>query len=158
MGSVGNVVRSGVQTALVTHEAMCSEPQRTLASDNEQRQPLGGSGTADAACHFMFSTTKKVNRIFRGVIKGLPVMSYITRSRHRNAVSAYMIGGIGLAIAGGIAALMLLSPRTRHRALSAAKDTYGKVSNKVGHLRAPKEQTPTMNNLVDREFPTTPAI
>ena len=105
----------------------------------------------------MLITKKKVNRILKGVIGALPAVSYMTRSRRRTPVAAYVLGGIGVAIAGGMAALMLFSPRTRTRALTAAKDTYGKLSNKVGHLRT-HEETPPLNGLVDREYPTTPAI
>jgi hypothetical protein len=57
------------------------------------------------------------------------------RPRRRTPIGAYILGGLGIAVVGGMAAVMLLSPRTRNRALVAAKDTYGKVGEKVGHIR-----------------------
>lgn len=74
------------------------------------------------------------------------------RSRRRTPVMAYVVGGVGLAIVGGVAALMFFSPRTRDKALTAAKDTYGKVNDKIGLLRG--EAAPMSNGLVDhREHP-----
>jgi hypothetical protein len=50
-----------------------------------------------------------------------------------------VLSGIGLAVVGGITAVMLLSPRTRRRALVAAKDTYGKVNQRMSHLTHAKQ-------------------
>lgn len=57
------------------------------------------------------------------------------RARRREVMTAYILGSLGLAVAAGLATLMFMSPRTRTRALNAAKDTYGKVNEKISHLR-----------------------
>lgn len=76
----------------------------------------------------------QIQRVLRGVISALPAAMPIVIKRKRSSVLPYIFGGIGFAIAGGAVAMMLLSPRTRQRALVAAKDTYGKMNQKVGEL------------------------
>ncbi|MBX3205972.1 MAG: hypothetical protein KF764_12950 [Labilithrix sp.] len=98
----------------------------------------------------MMITKRKVNRLLKSMAAAMPAIPYLMRSRRRTPVLAYVVGGVGIAIAGGLAALMLLSPRTRTRALSAAKDTYGKVHDRIGHLGASADAPPMSNGLVDR--------
>ena len=105
----------------------------------------------------MIITKKKVHRVLKGMLAAMPAIPYIMRPRRRTPVAAYVLGGIGVAIAGGIVALMLFSPRARHRALHAAKDTYGKVHDKIGHARA-VEGPPMSNGLVDRGEQPTPGV
>jgi len=79
------------------------------------------------------------------------------KPRQRTSVATYVLGGVAFAVAGGLTALMFFSPRTRTRALSAAKDTYGKVNDKISHLKelkdvklngfAQEEKTPMANGL-----------
>lgn len=76
---------------------------------------------------------RTVNRVLKNLIRVLPAIPYLTR-RRRTPVAAYTLGSIGLALSG-IAALMYLSPRTRSRALGAAKGTYGKVNERIIHRR-----------------------
>ncbi len=78
---------------------------------------------------------KNINTIIKGVTAALPAIPYVLKARQRTSVTAYIVGGVGFAVAGGIAALMFFSPKTRTRALTAAKDGYGKVSDKISHLR-----------------------
>ncbi len=80
-------------------------------------------------------TKRQLNSMISHVVAAMPAIPYIMRSRRRTPIGAYILGGLGLAMVGGLTAVMLLSPRTRHRALDAAKGTYGKVNQKVGHLR-----------------------
>ena len=104
----------------------------------------------------MIITKRKVNRVLQGMLAAMPAIPYIMRPRRRTPIAAYVLGGVGFAIAGGVVALMLFSPRARHRALHAAKDTYGKVHDKIGlgHARA-GDGPPMSNGLVDRgEQPT----
>ena len=106
-------------------------------------------------------TTKKINRVLEGVVAAMPVIPYIMGARRRTPVTAYVLGGIGFAVAGGIAALMFFSPRTRYKALNVAKDTYGKVNDKISHLRGASgmEASPMSNGLVDRgEYSTTTGL
>jgi hypothetical protein len=76
----------------------------------------------------------QIQRFLRGVLTALPAAMPIVIKRKRTSVLPFILGGIGFAIAGGAVAMMFLSPRTRQRALVAAKDTYGKVNQKVGEL------------------------
>jgi hypothetical protein len=77
-------------------------------------------------------TKKHIQRAVRGLIAALPASVPLIMRRQRTSIASYVIGGIAFAIAGGAVAVMLLSPRTRQRALTAAKDTYGKVNQRVG--------------------------
>ncbi|HVH40977.1 MAG TPA: hypothetical protein VM925_01500 [Labilithrix sp.] len=106
-------------------------------------------------------TKNKVNGVLKSVVAALPAIPYIMKSRQRTSITAYVLGGVGFAIAGGLAALMFFSPRTRTRALSVAKDTYGKVNDKISHLRSTHVDggLPMSNGLVDRgEYSTTTGL
>jgi hypothetical protein len=94
-----------------------------------------------------------INQIMKGLISALPMLPLVMK-RRTTPVSTYVLGGLGIALVGGVAAVMLMSPRTRTRALSAAKDTYGKVNDKVHNLRGHGE-SPMSNGLVDRGEYTT---
>jgi hypothetical protein len=104
----------------------------------------------------MMITKKKIHRVLEGVIAAMPAIPLIMK-RRRTSVSTWVFGGIAFALAGGLATLMLLSPRTRSRALHAAKDTYDKVNDKVLHLQKKEgSESPMSNGLVDRgDYATT---
>jgi hypothetical protein len=104
---------------------------------------------------------RTVQKVLQGALAAAPAIPYLTRSRARTSVAAYVLGGLSLALAGGIIAVMYFSPRTRTRALGVAKETYGKVNEKIGQLRGQHGQTygqtygqtegtPMSNGLVDR--------
>lgn len=96
-------------------------------------------------------TQKNIKKVLSGVISALPAaVPYVMRSRRSSPIAAYVLGGIGVAVVGGLAAVMFLSPRTRTRALTAAKDTYGKVNEKISHLRSHNNGVGMSNGLVDR--------
>jgi hypothetical protein len=78
---------------------------------------------------------KHIQNVIKGVISALPAAMPIVIHRRRRSLAPYILGGIGFAIAGGAIAVMLLSPRTRKRAMLVAKDTYGKMNARVGHFR-----------------------
>jgi hypothetical protein len=108
----------------------------------------------------MLISQKNMKRVLRSAIAALPAIPYIMKSRGRTSVTTYLLGGLGFAVAGGLVALMMLSPRTRSRALSAAKTTYGKVNDKIGHLHPPGRQVrgdelPISNGLAGHEYSTT---
>lgn len=92
---------------------------------------------------------RKMKRVLSSVITALPAIPYIMRSRRRSNVAAYVLGGIGVAIVGGLAAVMMMSPRTRRRALNVAKDTYGKVNDTISQLKSHRDELGA-NGLVDR--------
>lgn len=139
----------------VTLEASCIASHR--ARDHlARREERSGAGTADAVLSAMILTKKNVNRVLKSMVAAMPAIPYIMRSRRRTPVMAYVVGGVGLAIVGGVAAVMFLSPRTRTKALTAAKDTYGKVNDKISHLRS--ETTPMSNGLVDHREPPAPSL
>ena len=78
-------------------------------------------------------TKKNLNTVLKGVIAAMPAIPYIMRPK-KTPIAAYVVGGIGFAVAGGLAALFFFSPKTRVKALTAAKEGYGKVSETIGHL------------------------
>lgn len=133
----------------VTVEAMCIASQRA-------RAPFiaGGAATragmADAIAIVM-TTKKKISQVLKGIAAAMPALPYIMKSRQRTSMAAYVLGGLGIAVVGGIAALMLFSPRARTKALGAAKHTYGKVNDKLRHVRSSdRDDDPMSNGLVDR--------
>jgi hypothetical protein len=105
-----------------------------------------GSGTRDAVFAHMVSK-KTVNKVIQGVIAALPAIPYITKKKTSSMVLPMVLGGIGVALLGGVAALMFFSPRTRYRALDIAKDAYGKVNDRIAHIKDDAEQ-PLSNGLV----------
>lgn len=91
-----------------------------------------------------------LNKILKTVIAAAPAIPYVMK-RRSTPIAAYIVGGVGFAIAGGLAAVMFFSPRTRNRALVAAKDTYGKVNETISHLRHPEHANGIVSNgIVDR--------
>jgi hypothetical protein len=78
-------------------------------------------------------TMKDTNKLFRNVLRALPEVRQLTR-RKRTPILPFVLGAIGVAVAGGIAAVMVFSPRTRYRALDIAKDGYGKVRGQLDGL------------------------
>jgi hypothetical protein len=101
----------------------------------------------------MMITKKKAKKVLKGALAALPAIHIMRSRRQRMSIAAYVLGGVSAALVGGIAALMYLSPRTRTRALSAAKDTYGKVNDRISHLKSHYgDKVPMANGLVDREY------
>ncbi|MBX3233458.1 MAG: hypothetical protein KIT84_37805 [Labilithrix sp.] len=78
-------------------------------------------------------TKRNLNTVLKGVIAAMPAIPYIMKPK-RTPIAAYVVGGIGFAALGGIAALFFFSPKTRVKALNVAKESYGKVSDKISHL------------------------
>jgi hypothetical protein len=76
----------------------------------------------------------KARRKLIKALRNMPDLPFGIRLRmfeRRRMVMGYVLGGIGAAIVGAIAAVMIFSPRTRYRALGVAKDTYGRVQNRM---------------------------
>ena len=71
-------------------------------------------------------TMKDSKKLLRTAIRLLPEIPYVNKKQSN--VLPFVLGAFGVAVAGGIAALFIFSPKTRTRALGIAKDTYGKVS------------------------------
>jgi hypothetical protein len=59
---------------------------------------------------------------------------YLPHLPRRRSMMPYILGAIGVALMGGITALMIFSPRTRYRALGVAKDAYGKAKGQLEHI------------------------
>lgn len=91
-------------------------------------------------------STKNLDKILKGAIAAMPAIPYITK-RRSSMVLPLVLGGIGVALMGGMAAVMYLSPRTRYRALDMAKNTYGKLETQITHLRAKAEGAEASNGL-----------
>jgi hypothetical protein len=84
-------------------------------------------------------SSKNLGKFMKGAIAAMPAIPYITK-RRTSMVLPFVLGGLGVALMGGMAAVMYLSPRTRYRALDMAKTTYGKINTQIGeqlaHLKA----------------------
>lgn len=105
---------------------MCTAELRAIAAlVGAWRDVRDGMGDANRS---RMISNKTFNKILANVVAAMPPIPYVRR-RRRSMVMPLVLGGIGVAIAGGIAAVMLLSPRTRYRALDVAKNTYGKISH-----------------------------
>ncbi len=75
-------------------------------------------------------TMKDSKKLLRTAIRLLPEIPYVNK-KQQSSVLPFVLGAVGVAVAGGIAALFVFSPRTRTRALGIAKDTYGKVQDQI---------------------------
>ena len=76
---------------------------------------------------------KDTNKLLNTVLLALPAIPLLWPKK-KTSVAPYILGAVGVAIVGGITAVMILSPRTRNRTLSLAKDSYGKVRGQLGEL------------------------
>jgi hypothetical protein len=72
-----------------------------------------------------------LDRMLKTLIGVLPAIPYVMRRRRGPPVAAWVLGGLGIALAGGVAAVMLLSPRTRSRTVNAARTVYARVNERV---------------------------
>ena len=76
---------------------------------------------------------KDTNKLIKNILRALPAIPYFAPKK-TSSVLPFVLGAIGVALAGGIAAVMVFSPRTRYRALDIAKDGYGKVRGQMDQL------------------------
>ncbi|HSO39529.1 MAG TPA: hypothetical protein VLT33_43685 [Labilithrix sp.] len=91
-------------------------------------------GTADATAPRMIGM-KETNKLFKNILRALPAISAIPfLAPKKTSVLPYVLGAVGVAVVGGIAAVMIFSPRTRYRALDIAKDGYGRVRGQLDEL------------------------
>ncbi len=105
----------------------------------------------------MSSTKKTINKVMKNVWKAVPELPFLARKSP--SILSYVVGAVGVALASGFAAAMLLSPRMRYRAIDMAKDTYGKVEGKLGHTKIGHklgihESPPPVSNGLAAEFGT----
>ena len=75
---------------------------------------------------------KDTNKLIKNVLRALPAIPYFAPKK--SSAVPYILGALGIAIVGGITAVMILSPRARNRTLGIAKDGYGKVRGQLGQL------------------------
>ena len=91
-------------------------------------------GTRDALANCMIGM-KETNKLLKNVLRALPAISAIPFfAPKKTSILPFVLGAVGVAVAGGIVAVMVLSPRTRYRALDIAKDGYGKVKGQLDDL------------------------
>lgn len=92
---------------------------------------------------------KDTNKLVKNILRALPAIPFVAPKK--TSIAPFVLGAIGVAVAGGIAAVMVFSPRTRYRALDIAKDGYGKVrgqldqsgwSQKLGLSHGERSTTP----------------
>jgi flagellar biosynthesis/type III secretory pathway M-ring protein FliF/YscJ len=79
---------------------------------------------------------KDTNKLLKNVLRALPAITATLPffAPKKTSVVPFVLGAIGVAAVGGIAAVMIFSPRTRYRALDIAKDGYGKVLGQMDQL------------------------
>lgn len=85
------------------------------------------------AANVVMPRLKDTTKLFNTVLRALPVIPMLW-PRKKASVAPYILGAMGIAIAGGITAVMFFSPRTRNRTLGIAKDSYGKVLGQLEQL------------------------
>ena len=90
-------------------------------------------------------SSKTLGNVLKSAIAVMPAIPYITK-RRSSMVLPLVLGGIGVALMGGMAAVMFLSPRTRYRAMDMAKNTYGKIESQITHLKAKGSEGATVQN------------
>lgn len=86
--------------------------------------------------------TKKLINNARGMLPDISkieipdfdLMSMLGLKKKGPSVMSYVLGGIGVALVGAVAGVMIFSPRTRYRAMLTAKDAYGKAYHKAADL------------------------
>lgn len=75
-----------------------------------------------------------IDKVLKNVLGSIAVSSqYPFVSRKSAAVFPLVLGAVGVAIAGGIAAVMIFSPRTRTRALDMGKGVASKIQGQIGN-------------------------
>ena len=108
-------------------------------------------------------TQKNLHSVLEGVIAAMPAIPYLMKPK-KTPIAAYVIGGVSFAVFGG-SRRSSSPPKTRTKALTAAKDGYSKVSDKIGHLvrsAAPSPLTSRAarlaNGIQNREYQTTTGL
>jgi hypothetical protein len=142
----------------VTAEALCDEAGFSLRRRGSARARSARTVRTMQRGPAMNSTNKTINKVMKNVWKAMPELPFVARKS--SPVLSYVLGAIGVAIATGIAAVMVLSPRTRYRAIDVAKGAYGKASDKLGQTRVGHKlglhpETPPLSNGLSAEFGTT---
>jgi flagellar biosynthesis/type III secretory pathway M-ring protein FliF/YscJ len=80
----------------------------------------------------MNSSIKDGKKLIKKALRNMPDLPFeVPFLTKRTSVMPYILGGIGVALMGAVAAVMIFSPRTRYRALGVAKDAYGKVQGQL---------------------------
>jgi hypothetical protein len=86
-------------------------------------------GTRDAAKRRMLRM-KDTNKLVKNILRAMPAIPFIAPKK-KTSIAPFLLGALGVAVFGGVAAVMIFSPRTRYRALDIAKDGYGKVRGQI---------------------------
>ncbi len=74
-----------------------------------------------------------IDKVLKNVLGSIAVSSeYPFVSRKSAAVFPLVLGAVGVAVLGGIAAVMIFSPRTRTRALDMGKGVASKIQGQIG--------------------------
>lgn len=80
-----------------------------------------------------FKTKRQASRLLRRISRGVPRIR-VVRERRSSIVLSSVLGVVGTLAIGGVATLLLLRPRVRMRALEVAKDTYGRVRDRLEEM------------------------
>ncbi len=78
------------------------------------------------------NSIKDSKKLIRKALRNIPDLPFeIPFLARRSSIVPYVLGAIGVALVGAVAAVMVFSPRTRYRALGVAKNTYGKMQDQL---------------------------
>lgn len=93
---------------------------------------------------------KETSKLLKLMLRAIPVIPLLARRKllarsRRRSIAPIVLGAIGVALAGGAAAVMIFMPRTRHRALGIAKDGYGKVRGQLDQISLGSRQKARMS-------------
>lgn len=91
-----------------------------------------------------------LDKVIQNAFGNIAVSSEFPFFARRSSVVPMVLGAIGVAIAGGIVAVMIFSPRTRTRALDVAKTIPQKIGSsplgKLGGALRKKDERVTQPN------------
>ena len=80
------------------------------------------------------SRTKDTKKMLKKLARSMPDIPYLSRPSRSSMIMPFVLGAIGVAIVGGLAAVMIFSPRTRYKTIGTAKDVYGKAKGELDSL------------------------
>ncbi len=76
-----------------------------------------------------------IDKVIKNVFGSIAVSSeFPFFSRKSSTAFPLVLGAVGVAIVGGLAAVMIFSPRTRTRALDAGKGMASKLQGQIGQV------------------------
>jgi len=128
----------------VTAEALCIERVRTAGAAKtpcSARFPSFCDAVAAVRSRYAgckplrpMNWSKLSKQVIKGAVSAWSDLDIPFLAPKKSSVVPFVLGAVGVAFVGGIAAVMVMSPRTRYRALDIAKGGYGAVKGQIGKV------------------------